>query len=119
MAGRARVQGLSSTQTRLKSLTGELQAAVAAAVREAAEDVQAGMRSRVAVDTGALQAGIKVKKVDDLNYQVGAFDKDLYYAEFIEHGTSSAPAQPFALPAAEVERKRLPERVNEHIRRIR
>lgn len=91
----------------------ELGAAMDRAAAAAAEGVAAGLaltaeaaasveRTLVPVDTGGLRDGIKVKySSTGQSAQVGIWDPDLYYALFVEWGTTIRPAVPFATPAAE------------------
>ena len=48
--------------------------------------------------------------------EVGNFDPAFWYGIFPEYGTSKQPAQPAALPASELERNRLPDRLREVLR---
>lgn len=83
---------------------------LAAAVRTEADDIRANEQSNVPVASGDLQAGIDVRQTGDLSAEVGVYDPELIYAVWIEWGRSSAPAQPFATPAAEQARARWPSR---------
>lgn len=91
----------------------ELAEAFERAATEAAEGVAAGLaltaeaavaleRSLVPVDTGALRDGIKARySATGQSAEVGVWDPDLYYALFVEWGTTIRPAVPYATPAAE------------------
>jgi HK97 gp10 family phage protein len=61
-------------------------------------------------ETGKLRDGIGAH-VTGLQAEVAVFDRKVTYATFVEHGTSKQPAQPFMLPAAEVERRRFVKRL--------
>jgi HK97 gp10 family phage protein len=75
---------------------------VAAGVALTAEMIVSRERALVPVDTGKLRDGIRAHySRDGLSAKVGLFDPDLYYALFVEWGTSIRPAAPFATPAAE------------------
>lgn len=77
-------------------------AAVAAGVRRTAEAAAELERSLVPVRTGALRGGITVRYSETgASAQVGIWDPELYYALFVEWGTSTHPAHPFGTPAAE------------------
>lgn len=67
-----------------------------------ADHVQKHAVDHVAVDTGFLGAHID-KKVSKkrMTAQVGVFEPDGYYGQFIERGTESIEADPFLEPAAE------------------
>lgn len=111
------VEGMPEVKAALDRLAPAIRAAVANAVRESAGDLETTMKRLVPVDTGALQRGIDTRQRDDINAEVGVFSGKLVYAQWVENGTSSKPAQPFMLPAAEVERRRLPERVARSVRK--
>lgn len=102
------VTGMAETTAALRRVGEQIAAAAKAAEDEAAQVVADDMRSRVAVDTGELR--------DDIDVQDGATGKEVgamsvEHAGFVEFGTSTQVAQPYAMPAAEAERQRLPGRV--------
>lgn len=85
-------------------------------VKEAAHAVRNDAKRNVPVDTGTLRDGIGAQ-TRGLKADVAVFDKDAFYGEFIEHGTSTRPARPFMLPAAERERKRFVKRLIKSVER--
>lgn len=87
------------------------------AVVDEADAVRDDERTRVPVLTGELRDGIEVRRLGALHAQVGIFDSDLFWAVWIEWGRQNAPAQPFAVPAAEAARRRFPRRVEQAARR--
>ena len=99
----------------LQALTDAVEAAlpaIRAATEEETEEVAADMRSSAPVDQGDLRDSIETDVVDtDGRVSVGADHR-----WFVEAGTSSAPAQPYALPAAERSRGRFPDRVEKAIK---
>jgi HK97 gp10 family phage protein len=111
------IEGLSEVKAALANMGPAIRAAVAQAVKESAAEVESTMKRTVPVDTGDLQRGIETKSSGEMTAEVGVFKKELYYAQFVEHGTSSAPAQPFMLPAAEAERRRFPQRVQAAVKK--
>ncbi|HET8684978.1 MAG TPA: HK97-gp10 family putative phage morphogenesis protein [Micromonosporaceae bacterium] len=114
----ARVSGGAGLRNALGQLVTTVESECREVVRESAEALVAGTRRRVAVDTGRLYRDVDAHYAPDgLSAEVGWFDPDDYYAEFVEHGTSSQPAQPALGPAADEERRELPNRVARHLRR--
>lgn len=107
----------------------ELTEALARAATKAAQGVTAGValtaeaavaheRSLVPIDTGALRDGIKARYSDSGHVaKVGVWDPDLYYALFVEWGTSIRPPVPFATPAAERARVEFSPNVVREVRR--
>lgn len=79
-------------------------------VADAAHALRDDAKRTVPVDTGKLRDGIGAR-VKGLKAEVAVFDRDTYYGQWVEHGTSSRPAQPFMLPAAERERSRFVKRL--------
>lgn len=89
-------------------------AAVEDAVAEAAGSIRDDARKLVPQDTGTLHANI-VANVTSMSAEIGVFDKDVFYGQFVEFGTSKQRAQPFMTPAAEMERKRFVNRIKQHV----
>ena len=110
------VEGLDQLRERMHELPDEIRAGATAALHEAAEAIESDMRDGVPVDTGTLQESITARVTEaDLRADVGPMGQDAYYGAFVEHGTSSQAAQPFAGPAGEAERGRFPDRLREHV----
>lgn len=117
MAGQRDVIGGARLRADLAAMADDVEAECVEIVHESAEAIVAGTRARVAFDTGALYDGIEARySPDGLSAEVGWFDDALFYAPFVESGTSAQPAQPALGPAAEEERARLPERVARRIK---
>jgi HK97 gp10 family phage protein len=118
MAGGTRIAGLKELRGRLEDLGDELLDACKAAIEESAEAVQEQTERTVPVDQGRLKQTVRIRYRDGkLTALVGWFDKDTYYATFVEHGTVSQSAQPSLHPALEAERSKLVDRVRAHVRR--
>jgi HK97 gp10 family phage protein len=100
-------------------LAGDAAAAgVAAGVSLTAEATAFVEQLNVPVDTGALRDGIEIRySASGQNAQVGIWRPDLYYALFVEWGTTIRPAVPFATPAAEKARATFPRNVITEVRR--
>lgn len=118
MAETVTIEGLNELRARLEELGEQIREAAGKAIEEAAEAVRDDAREQVRVDTGKLKRGLKtyVKK-SDLTAEVGWRDPKLYYAKFQEFGTTRIPANPALTAAAEAERRRLPDRIGEDVRR--
>lgn len=88
-----------------------------AAVRESGETIRDRVRRTVGVFRGRLRDRIRVnlKGALGLTADVGWFDRDTYYARFVEFGTSKITANPVLTTAAELERRLFPKRVKKHI----
>lgn len=93
----------------------EYVAGIVVAVDEGSRSVQADWRANAARDTGKYADAIEIRN-EGLMAEVGNFDRDTWYGIFPEYGTSRQPAQPAALPASELERNRLPDRLREVLR---
>ena len=89
-------------RNRMRELSKQGQKAAARRNLEIANEAAKVARQLVPVDTGALKASIRV----EANGRTGsavllAGNEKVDYAQFIEWGTSRAPAQPFITPAME------------------
>jgi HK97 gp10 family phage protein len=71
----------------------------AATVAKAAKMMVAEAQRRAPVDTGRLRDSIQARQLGPLAWEVSA---EAPYAEFVEYGTSTNPAQPYFRPAFEV-----------------
>lgn len=85
-----------------------------AATDAGAESMADDMRGLAPMDTGELVDGIQVVENEDGTRDVGTVDVE--HAPFVEFGTEDTPAQPFATPAAEVERQRFEGRVADEVK---
>lgn len=108
-----RARGLSSAQRRLAELADRIAGVTDAAVAEFADDVVVHMKGVVPVDTGKLRGSIDKEKAGNASYTVGPRGVD--YAEFVENGTSRAPAQPYIAPTVQWARANGPRRIARRI----
>lgn len=110
------LEGLDDLRAKLEKLPEQARKGAGDALEESAEAIADGMRDGVSVDSGTLRDSINAK-VDRgaLTAEIGPDNQDADYGYYQEFGTSSMPAQPFALPAAESERGRFPDRVTQHV----
>lgn len=112
------IEGLPELRRRLEELGEEIRKGAVKAIRDAADAVRDDAREQVRVDTGALKRGLKTYvRPAKLEADVGWRDPQLYYAKFQEFGTTRIPANPALTAAAEAERRRLPGRISEDVRR--
>ena len=104
-------------QRRLLRVPDQIRDACKTAVRESSEAIRAQVRRTVGVFRGRLRERIRARRVGDLTSDVGWFDRDTYYAKFVEFGTSKIRANPVLTRAGLEEEARFPRRVRDHIRR--
>lgn len=90
-----RANGLGGARRRLNQLADRIAGATERAIDEFADDVVVHMKGLVPVDTGTLKESIEKQKVGD---KVTVGPRGVDYAEFVENGTSRAPAQPYVAP---------------------
>lgn len=100
----------------LARLPGRVGDAVRRAVRASAEAVEADAAPNVPERTGHLKGEL------DIQYENGGLVArvgytDAQYGWFTEFGTSTMPAQPALIPAAERERPKLPDRARDELAR--
>lgn len=94
--------GLRELAAAMQRAAAETAAGVTAGIAITAEATVALEQQLVPVATGALREGIHARYGGEgRSAQVGVWDPDLYYALFVEWGTSIRAAVPFATPAAE------------------
>lgn len=111
------VEGMDALRRRLENLAAEVQAGARAAIRETATEAREEMKRRVPVDTGALRRNITSRvQPSKLTAEIGPRrGAGVHYAYWVEFGTSSMPAQPFARPAAERAREVFPKNLRKHV----
>lgn len=69
------------------------------------------------VNTGRLQNSIAWRLIDEGNKSVVEVGTNVFYAKFIEYGTSRMPAKPFLVPAFLQNRARIQQLINTAIER--
>lgn len=108
---------LQAIDARLAMLPRKIADAASAAVKESGEAVRERVVRTVRVHTGRARDAIRVRLTGSrgLTADVGWFDRDTYYMQFNEFGTSSIAADPVLTRAAEEERGEFPRRVHKHI----
>ncbi|WP_026118476.1 HK97-gp10 family putative phage morphogenesis protein [Nocardiopsis salina] len=118
--GKARMnvqlEGLDGLRAQLGQLPDQVRQGAADAVQESAKSVEGMMKNFVPVDSGTLEESIG-SDVDReaLTADIGTQGSGVHYGAFVEFGTSKMPAQPFAQPAAELERDYFPTRLRQHV----
>jgi len=101
----------------LRRMPENIQDGIRAAVEESAETIRDEVKNTVGVHTGRLRERVRVREIGDgTQADVGWFDDDTYYAQFVEFGTSKITANPVLTRAGEAERKEFPRRVRERVR---
>ena len=108
---------LTQVHRQLDSLPERIKDGAREAVAESGEAVREQVERTVGVFRGRLKNRIRVRQVGALGLtaDVGWFDKDTYYAQFVEFGTSSITANPVLTRAAEEERAKFARRVRKHV----
>ncbi|MFJ6019782.1 HK97-gp10 family putative phage morphogenesis protein [Nocardiopsis alba] len=113
---RVETRGVNQLRKRLRELSSEVRDGAIAAVTEAGDSVAKDMENNVPVDQGDLRSSISSEvNRGNLVAEVGPRGSDVYYGYFQEFGTANMPANPFAQPAYEAERKRFPGRMRKHV----
>jgi HK97 gp10 family phage protein len=107
------VEGLDRLRDKLDRLPKRIREGAQTAVTDETEAVATDMRDAAPVLTGELRDSI-VSDVDAAAL-AGQARATARHATFVEHGTSSTEAQPFAQPAAEASRARFPKRLREEV----
>lgn len=107
-----RARGLSSARRRLQGIADRVAGVTEEAINEFADDVVNHMKGVVPVDTGKLRDSIE-KKSEGTGVTVGP--RGINYAEFVEYGTSRAPAQPYVRPTIQWARENGPKRIARRI----
>ncbi|MEU9972348.1 HK97-gp10 family putative phage morphogenesis protein [Streptomyces sp. NPDC051014] len=119
-----RIDGIARLRQRLEELEPQIIEALQKAVKESAEAVQGETERTVPVDhsgrdTHHLKDHVDIRYDENgLAAEVGWFDRESYYARFVEHGTRSIPPQPSLGPALELERTRYVRRLTEEVRAV-
>ena len=107
-----RARGIQGAQQRLRRLADNIAGVTEEAVAEFAADVETHMKGIVPVDTGKLRDSIKAEQAGN-GYTVGPRGVD--YAEYVEHGTSRSPAQPYVAPTLAWAKQEGPKRIARRI----
>lgn len=116
--GSVTVTGRAGVQASLDRVVTRVEAGLRDVVQESSEAVRDDIRQGVPFDQGGLYDGVEIHYAPDgLSADIGFDDPDLYYADFVENGTSAQPAQPFMRPAAVNEERELPQRVTRAVQR--
>lgn len=107
-----RARGIRAAQNRLNQLADRIAGVTEDAISDLADDAVAHMKGVVPVDTGKLRDSIS-KEGGGLHVTVGP--RGVEYAEYVEYGTSRAPAQPYVRPTIQWVRANGPARVARRI----
>ncbi|GAA0989239.1 hypothetical protein Q7689_09790 [Nocardiopsis tropica] len=111
MAIRVKVIGTKTAKralARLRTAMHDVQEEVA---HKWADEMYAGAIADVPIDEGDLGAALEKRvkgRGPTAEGQVGVWDADAYYGQFVEFGTSKMAAQPFMYPNAAKANKKVP-----------
>lgn len=108
-------------KTKMRDLTQRMQRAVKSVVKDSAELVKGQVQAATPVDTGFMQANVRIKYTDkELSYLVGWFRDDFigetnpdgkvittFYPYYVVHGARGIPGNDPLSPALEGESRRL------------
>ena len=106
------VDGLGELERELKRVSEGAERGAGRAVESELEATAADMRAGAPVDSGELVDSIGVEH----SGTEGGITIGADHWPYVEHGTSTHGAQPFATPAAEGARSRLPGTVSDEVR---
>lgn len=109
----ATVEGSDRLAAQLQDASTEMFRAVQRAIKESADAIADDTKQRVHVDTGNLRHSVSVR-VDMgpvTKAEIGWRDRDDRYALWQEFGTRAMPARPALGPAANAEKRKLPDRI--------
>ncbi|WP_433699099.1 HK97-gp10 family putative phage morphogenesis protein [Nocardiopsis sp. CA-288880] len=114
----ARVIGGRLARRAITKLTRDMHDVQEEVAQKWAEDMYAGALADVPVREGDLGAALEKRVKGEgatADGQVGVWDKDAYYGQFVEFGTSKMQAQPFMYPNARKANRKVPGWVKEGI----
>ena len=114
MSGVSRIEGVDRLKRKLSTLGSVMVEAATEGVASSAEDAKREMQERVRVDTGQLRDSIRIEG-DGLQLGVGPGEGERDKALANEFGTSHMSAQPYVVPAAEIQRRDFPDVLSEVI----
>lgn len=98
---KVKIKGTDEVIKNLDSFNNHIEKEVEKEIINTATKVQARAKQRCPVDTGSLRNSISIKKLDDMEVEVGAY---MPYAAYVEFGTYKMKARPYLFPAFEEER---------------
>lgn len=91
-------------KSRLPQISRELAVRVSAGTKAGAEIIEAKAKDRVPVRSGRLREAIHTEFKGDGDWSVVAGNRDVFYGNMVEHGTTHSPPHPFLVPALEASR---------------
>lgn len=113
---KTRITGTGKLKSQLIDMASRMVQAGEQAEREGAEDVRDNMQAFVPVDSGHLRDSIRIEQSGP-GLDVGPGD-EIEYAMYVEYGTSEAPAQPYAGPAADRARTAFVDTVRDTVKKV-
>ena len=115
MGAKVRITGTGKLKAQLIEIAKRMQEAGERAEREGAEQVRDDMQVLVPVDSGRLRDSIRIEETGN-GLDVGPGD-EIEYAMYVEYGTSTTSAQPYAGPAADRVRVTFTDSVRDTVRK--
>jgi HK97 gp10 family phage protein len=117
-----KITGVAAARRAFARLTRDVHEAQEDVAEKWAEHTERGAQARVPLDTGNLGSAIESRvkgEGADADAQVGVWEDDAFYGQFVEFGTEKQVAQPFLYPAATEANREVPrwtaEAINERL----
>ena len=111
MASRSHIRGLNRWESWVEDIPQEVELEVKSLVAETAYRVEADAKRLVPIDTGHLRRSIETAFSD--RGLVASVGTNVYYAVYVEFGTSKHHAQPFLIPAFVKHKERFERKLRE------
>jgi HK97 gp10 family phage protein len=115
MGARVTIKGLAGLRDALDDVRRAVRRGAERAVRDEVADLAGDMREHAARGDASRGTRGDPTLVESIDARAdglsGTAGPEVLHALFVEHGTSSHPAQPFVLPAGQRARRRFPKRV--------
>lgn len=109
--------GLDELTRRIRAM-GNTQGIEKKALEAGAKHVKKELEKVAPVRTGTLKANVLMSEIKDSKIDVGTKAKgDGFYGFFLEYGTSKLPAQPWARPAWETNKRKVKQIMADELRR--
>jgi HK97 gp10 family phage protein len=111
MAVRVKVSGLAAAKRALTRLTRDVHEAQEEVAEKWADETLRQATAGVPVRSGNLGSALDKRVTgsgEKADAQVGVWEDDAYYGQFVEFGTSKMEAQPFLYPAAANTNRQVP-----------
>lgn len=110
-------QDIAGLRIAINAAVKQTHADVSEGVRDACQALAEAIRSACPRDTGALAGTIAMVDQGEKGFEVRVGSEDVYYAPFVEFGTSRMPAKPFIRPALDEFETKLPQDIEARLNR--